>query len=137
MKPGEEIYVTIEPGKMLLIHLDSITEPDEQGKRTIQFELNGMPREIIIADKHITNKIDTVKKADPGKIGEVGATLSGSVVKILVAKGQQIKKGEPILVTEAMKMETTMTSPIDGTVTSIETKAGKRIESGDLLLVIE
>lgn len=137
MKPGEEIYVTIEPGKMLLIRLDSITEPDEQGKRTIQFELNGMPREIIIADKHITNKIDTVKKADPGKIGEVGATLSGSVVKILVAKGQQIKKGEPILVTEAMKMETTMTSPIDGTVTSIETKAGKRIESGDLLLVIE
>lgn len=137
MKPGEEIYVTIEPGKMLLIHLDSITEPDEQGKRTIQFELNGMPREIIIADKHITNKIDTVKKADPGKIGEVGATLSGSVVKILVAKGQQIKKGEPILVTEAMKMETTMTSPIDGTVTSIETKAGKRIESGDLLIVIE
>ena len=98
---------------------------------------NGMPREIIIADKHITNKIDTVKKADPEKIGEVGATLSGSVVKILVAKGQQIKKGEPILVTEAMKMETTMTSPIDGTVTSIETKAGKRIESGDLLLVIE
>lgn len=137
MKPGEEIYVTIEPGKMLLIRLDSITEPDEQGKRTIQFELNGMPREIIIADKHITNKIDTVKKADPEKIGEVGATLSGSVVKILVAKGQQIKKGEPILVTEAMKMETTMTSPIDGTVTSIETKAGKRIESGDLLLVIE
>ena len=137
MKPGEEIYVTIEPGKMLLIRLDSITEPDEQGKRTIQFELNGMPREIIIADKHITNKIDTVKKADPGKIGEVGATLSGSVVKILVAKGQQIKKGEPILVTEAMKMETTMTSPIDGTVTSIETKAGKRIESGDLLIVIE
>lgn len=137
MKPGEEIYVTIEPGKMLLIRLDSITEPDEQGKRTIQFELNGMPREIIIADKHITNKTDTVKKADPEKIGEVGATLSGSVVKILVAKGQQIKKGEPILVTEAMKMETTMTSPIDGTVTSIETKAGKRIESGDLLLVIE
>ena len=137
MKPGEEIYVTIEPGKMLLIRLDSITEPDEQGKRTIQFELNGMPREIIIADKHITNKIDTVKKADPEKIGEVGATLSGSVVKILVAKGQQIKKGEPILVTEAMKMETTMTSPIDGTVTSIETKAGKRIESGDLLIVIE
>ena len=137
MKPGEEIYVTIEPGKMLLIHLDSITEPDEQGKRTIQFELNGMPREIIIADKHITNKIDTVKKADPEKIGEVGATLSGSVVKILVAKGQQIKKGEPILVTEAMKMETTMTSPMDGTVTSIETKAGKRIESGDLLIVIE
>lgn len=137
MKPGEEIYVTIEPGKMLLIRLDSITEPDEQGKRTIQFELNGMPREIIIADKHITNKMDTVKKADPEKIGEVGATLSGSVVKILVAKGQQIKKGEPILVTEAMKMETTMTSPIDGTVTSIETKAGKRIESGDLLLVIE
>ena len=137
MKPGEEIYVTIEPGKMLLIRLDSITEPDEQGKRTIQFELNGMPREIIIADKHITNKIDTVKKADPEKIGEVGATLSGSVVKILVAKGQQIKKGEPILVTEAMKMETTMTSPIDGTVTSVETKAGKRIESGDLLLVIE
>ena len=43
-------------------------------------------------------------------------TLSGSVVKILVKKGQSVTKGEPLIVTEAMKMETTITAPIGGIV---------------------
>lgn len=137
MKPGEEINVFIEPGKMLLIRLDNVTDPDEKGNRTLQFELNGMPREIIVKDSHVEDKAGTAKKANPDVEGEVGATLSGSVVKILAEKGQKVKKGDPIMVTEAMKMETTMTAPIDGTVATIETKAGSRIESGDLLMIIE
>lgn len=137
MKPGEENHVFIEPGKMLLIRLDNITDPDEKGNRTLQFELNGMPREIIVKDGHVEDKVGTAKKANSDVEGEVGATLSGSVVKILAEKGQKVKKGDPIMVTEAMKMETTMTAPIDGTVAAIETKAGSRIESGDLLMIIE
>ena len=55
----------------------------------------------------------------------------------IAEKGGHVKKGEPVIVTEAMKMETTITSPVDGIVSEIHVKAGSRIESGDLLMVIE
>ena len=137
MKPGEEIRVDIDEGKMLLVKLDNITKPDGEGNREIQFELNGMPREIKVHDKHVAETAVTARKADKDIAGEVGATLSGSVVKLLVDKGASVKKGDPIIVTEAMKMETTITAPVDGIVSEIHVKAGQRIESGDLLMVIE
>lgn len=137
MRPGEEIRINIDEGKMLLIKMDNITKPDGEGNRIIQFELNGMPREIKIHDKHVVESAVTARKADADVIGEVGATLSGSVVKLLVEKGSSVKKGEPVIVTEAMKMETTITAPTDGIVSEIHVKAGQRIESGDLLIVIE
>lgn len=137
MKPGEEVRVNIEEGKMLLIRLEDITKPDLNGDRLIRFELNGMPREIKVHDKHVATANVEVRKADKDVIGEVGATLSGSVVKVLVKEGQNVKLREPILVTEAMKMETTITAPKEGTVSEIVVKAGTRISSGDLLLVIK
>lgn len=137
MKPGEETRIMVEEGKMLLVKLDSITKPDAEGNRLVRFELNGMPRELTIHDNHVTDSAVTVRKADPDVPGEVGATLSGSVVKLLVEKGSSVKKGAPVVVTEAMKMETTITAPADGIVSEIHVKAGQRIESGDLLLIIE
>lgn len=137
MKPGEEIRVNIDEGKMLLIRMDGITKPDGEGNRRIQFELNGMPREIKVHDKHVAESAVTSRKADKDVIGEIGATLSGSVVKVLAEKGSHVKKGEPVIVTEAMKMETTITSPADGIVSEIHVKQGQRIESGDLLMIIE
>lgn len=137
MKPGEEVRVNIEEGKMLLIRLEDITKPDLNGDRLIRFELNGMPREIKVHDKHVATANVEVRKADKDVIGEVGATLSGSVVKVLVKEGQHVKLREPILVTEAMKMETTITAPKEGTVSEIVVKAGTRISSDDLLLVIK
>ena len=137
MKPGEEIRVNIEPGKMLLIKMEDMTKPDLNGDRLIRFELNGMPREIKVHDKHVATANIEVRKADKDIVGEVGATLSGSVVKVLVEKGAHVKKGDPVLVTEAMKMETTITAPRDGIVSEIVVKAGTRISQGDLLVVIE
>ena len=137
MKVGEEIRINIDEGKMLLVRLDNVTKPDLEGNRELQFELNGMPREIKIHDAHVAESANTSRKADKDVPGEVGATLSGSVVKLLVEKGSSVKKGDPVIVTEAMKMETTITAPMDGIVSEIHVKAGQRIESGDLLMVIE
>ncbi len=137
MKTGEEIYVTIEQGKMLIIRLDSIERPNANGDRLIHFELNGMPREIFVHDVNMAVTASKSRKANEDVPGEVGATLSGSVVKVIVEKGAAVKKGEPIIVTEAMKMETTITAPKDGIVSEIEVSAGSRIESGDLLMIIE
>ena len=108
-----------------------IGEANEDGIRTIFFEFNGLPREIDIKDRNVKSTNVTRKKADKTNPGEIGATLSGSVVKLLVEKGQAVEKGTPLIVTEAMKMETTIAAPISGIVSQIHVAAGSRIESGD------
>ncbi|WP_302172334.1 pyruvate carboxylase [Megasphaera elsdenii] len=136
MKKNEEVHVEIEEGKDLIITLINISDPDDSGIRTITFMFNGAEREIQVQDKSVDMKTVTRRKADPDKAGDIGATLSGSVVKVLVTKGQKVKKGEPLVVTEAMKMETTITSPIDGTVGEIYATKGQAIISGDCLLEV-
>ncbi|MBP2667792.1 MAG: purK, partial [Firmicutes bacterium] len=61
-------------------------------------------------------------------------TMSGSVVKVMVQTGAKVKKGTPLVATEAMKMETSIQAPIHGFVKEIFVKPGDSIESGDLLL---
>ena len=136
MKKNEEVHVEIEEGKDLIITLINISDPDDSGVRTITFMFNGAEREIQVQDKSVDMKTVTRRKADPDKAGDIGATLSGSVVKVLVTKGQKVKKGEPLVVTEAMKMETTITSPIDGTVGEIYATKGQAIISGACLLEV-
>lgn len=136
MRKNEEIHVEIEPGKDLVITLVNISDPDESGMRNITFMFNGAEREITVQDKSVDMKTVTRRKANPDKIGDIGATLSGSVVNVLVSKDQKVKKGEPLVVTEAMKMETTITSPIDGVVKDIFVSKGQPIISGDCLVEI-
>lgn len=137
MTPGEEIEVELEKGKVVIIRLIHISEPDENGRRTVSFEFNGMPRELEIADKNVKTQGIARKKAAKENPGEVTATLSGSVVRVLVEKGQSVTKGTPLVVTEAMKMETTIAAPVGGIVSVIHVQAASRIESGDCLLEIE
>lgn len=137
MIPGEEIKVEIEQGKVLVIKLDHITEANAAGMRTVTFEFNGLPREIEIKDRNAKITAVSRKKADKSKLGEISASLSGSVVKLLVEKGQSVEKGTPLIVTEAMKMETTLSAPIAGIVGTIHVNAGERVESGDCLLEID
>lgn len=136
MIPGEEVVVEIDQGKTLVIKLDHISEADAKGMRTVHFDFNGLPREISVKDRNVKATVKSRKKADKLLPGEVGASLSGSVVKVMVEKGQAVKKGAPLVVTEAMKMETTISAPIDGIISTIYVVAGDRIESGDCLVEI-
>ena len=125
MTPGEVIKVEIEQGKVLVIKLDHISEANAAGMRTVFFEFNGLPREIEIKDRNAKTTTVTRKKAEKGNMGEIGASLSGSVVKVLVEKGQSVTKGTPL------------SAPISGIVSAIHVAAGERVESGDCLLEIK
>ena len=59
------------------------------------------------------------------------------MLRVQVEPGTVVKQGDPLMVTEAMKMETTLTAPVDGLVKEVLVKAGSRIQSGDLLVVIQ
>ncbi|KGL37732.1 pyruvate carboxylase [Listeria sp. SHR_NRA_18] len=136
MRLGETVEVELEKGKTLIIKLNSIGEPIADGTRVIYFELNGQPREISVQDFNVQSTVVTRRKIDTTNPEHVGATMTGSVIKIVAEKGQEVKKGDPLLITEAMKMETTIQAPFDGKVNAIFVTDGDVIESADLLMEV-
>ena len=137
LRLGEEIEVEIEHGKTLIIKLVSISKPQPNGNRIVYFELNGQPREVMIKDRNIKTATAARRKADKDDIHQIGATMPGTVVKVLVSEGEKVKKGDHLLITEAMKMETTVQAPFDGTVKAIYVESGDTIEKDDLLIELE
>ena len=137
MKRGEEIAVEIEPGKSLILKFQTTSDPHPDGTRTVFFDLNGQPREVVVRDRSLIAVTASRLKADPAHPGHVGAPIPGSVSSVAVEVGQVIKKGERLLVMEAMKMQTTVYSPVAGKVTQKLVNAGQQVDSKDLLLVIE
>jgi len=72
--------------------------------------------------------------AGPGT--EIRAPLSGSVIEILVAVGQKVNDGDPVMILEAMKMETEIRANASGTIQSIAINKGDSIQSDQSLMVI-
>jgi biotin carboxyl carrier protein len=71
-----------------------------------------------------------------GSSGVVKALMPGRVVRVLVAKGEAVRKGAGLLILEAMKMENEITAPADGTVDELFVQPGQTVESGAELLHI-
>ena len=134
MKPGQEISVEIEPGKTLFIRLVNIGAVDAEGKRAVNFELNGMVRQLAIVDRSAKPTIKARQKADPAKPAEVGAPIPGLVTALAVSVGAKVGKGDKLLTLEAMKMQTTIYAPTDGVVDEICVQNGDALESKDLIL---
>ncbi len=137
MRLGEEIEVVIEQGKTLIVKLVSIGEPQSNGTRVVYFELNGQPREVIVKDESIRNVIAERPKADKSNEKHIGASMPGTVLQVVVDKGERVKKGDHLIITEAMKMETTVQAPFDGIVKQVHVSNGDTIGTGDLLIEME
>jgi len=137
MQRGDEIAVELEPGKALVIKFLTVGEPHPEGFRTVFFELNGQPREVNIRDKSLEVKVAAAPKADPAKPGEIGAPIPGVVSTVAVELNQVVKKGDRLLVMEAMKMQSTVYAPVEGKVTQVLVQPGRHVEAKDLLLVVE
>jgi pyruvate carboxylase len=134
MKAGQEISVEIEPGKTLFIRLVNIGAVDAEGKRAVNFELNGMTRQLSIVDKSVKPTVKARVKADATKSNEVGAPIPGLVTVVSVSVGAKVVKGDKLLTLEAMKMQTTIYSPCDGVVDEVCVRVSDAVESKDLLL---
>lgn len=134
MRIGETIEVNIEKGKTLIITLDQIGDPDIEGNRVLFFNLNGQRREVVVKDTNVKSQVMMKEKAEPTNKGHVAATMSGSVLDCLVQPGDTVEKGQALLITEAMKMETTIHSKRNGVVKRVLVTSGEPIQSGDLLI---
>ncbi|MBD1380947.1 pyruvate carboxylase [Metabacillus arenae] len=137
MRLGEEIEVEIEQGKTLIVKLVSVGEAQTDGTRVVYFELNGQPREVIIKDESIKSSVAVKMKADRANQKHIGASMPGTVIKVLVEKGEKVDKGDHLIITEAMKMETTVQAPYTGQIKDIFVSNGEAIQTGDLLIEME
>jgi pyruvate carboxylase len=135
---GEEIEVQIDHGKLLFIKLIGIGEADDEGRRNVFYELNGMPRESQVLDKSLAPKNAVTKpKGDSKDPLQVVAPMPGMVTDLAVGVGTKVKAGDPIITLEAMKMLTTISANTDGTVTEILVKKGDAVSTEDLLARLE
>ena len=133
LEPGEEISITIEEGKTLFIKLLHVGEPDENGIRSLTFEINGKARTTLVHDKSVKGEVKTREKADPSNDLHVGAPIPAIISSIATSVGKTVSKGDKIAVLEAMKMQTTIYASTDGTIDELLVKVGDSVESKDLI----
>jgi biotin carboxyl carrier protein len=74
------------------------------------------------------------RKAKTTEAGNLTATMPGQVVKVLVSEGDSVKRGQPLIIVEAMKMEMRVAAPADGQVVKLLVSTGQIVERGQRLL---
>jgi pyruvate carboxylase len=136
LRLGEETVIEVEPGVSLYVSLETISEPDDHGIRTVMISLNGQVRPVSIKDEAIKVTVVTAEKADPSTAGHIGAPFSG-VVTLGVQEGDRVAEGQTVATIEAMKMEAGISATREGVVARLAIPTTQQVEAGDLLLVIE
>lgn len=136
LEPGQETAVEIDPGKTLIIKLNAIGAVHSDGTRQVYFELNGLARQVTVRDQSaVTDEKERVK-AEPSNPSHIGAPMPGKVLKVFVKPGDEIKVGDILMVTEAMKLETNVKARCDGKVLEVKFEEGEKVEKDDLLVVL-
>ncbi len=134
LRKGEETTIKIGEGKELIIKFIEMADPDPAGNRILTFEVNGMLREITVLDRKLEVITDRKLQADKSNPCHLGSGIPGTVEKVLVKEGDEVKVNMPLMVVEAMKMETTIVSKVDGKVDKLYVKQGDRVNNEDLLI---
>ncbi|KAI9821609.1 MAG: pyruvate carboxylase [Thelocarpon impressellum] len=134
---GEEFHVELQKGKVLILKLLAVGPLSEQtGQREVFFEMNGEVRQVAVDDKNAAVENLRRAKADSADSSQVGAPMSGVVVEVRVHEGGEVKKGDPVAVLSAMKMEMVISAPHSGAVGALQVKEGDSVDSQDLICKI-
>jgi pyruvate carboxylase len=133
LEPETEHTVELEPGVILLITLEAISEPDERGYRNVMATLNGQMRPVSVRDRSVTTDVKAAEKADRSDQRHVAAPFAG-VVTLQVGEGDAVEAGQTVATIEAMKMEASITAQRAGKVARLAIGKVQQVEGGDLLL---
>ncbi len=137
MALGETNKINIEDGKTLVIRYLGLGDQNDDGTRTVNFELNGMRREVAVPDKRAAVKGKTVVLADPEDKSQVGSSIPGMVSKVNVKPGDVVEENQVLAVIEAMKMETSVVARMAGIVDQVLIKEGSSVKAGELLITLK
>ena len=107
-------------------------------KKIFALKINGNPYQIQLADEfdQLVNQLG-LSVVSSQKVEDVKAPMPGLVLEVAAEIGQEVKKGDPLLILEAMKMENVIKSMGDGTVKAIHIKQGEALEKGQLMIEME
>lgn len=134
---GEEFHIELEPGKVLILKQLAVGPlSDETGQREVFYEMNGEVRVVTIDDNKAAVENTSRPKADPGDSSQVGAPMAGVVVEVRAKEGTEVKKGDPVAVLSAMKMEMVISAPHTGKVSEMHVKEGDSVSGSDLVCKI-
>lgn len=140
IKKDKNILSFVFRGKKYSFEIDKNQEnvylKDSHGNQT-QGLVSG---DLIWIDGMRFEKQSSRKKRRGVQEASAGGLLSpmpGKILKVMVASGDQVTKGQALLVMEAMKMEHTLKAPYDGLVSKLPYKVGDQVQGGEELLILE
>ena len=137
MALGETNKINIEDGKTLVIKYLGLGDHNDDGTINVQFELNGMRREVAVRDPNASEKTRQVVQADESDPRQVGASIPGMVSKLHVQPGDTVEENQVLMTIEAMKMETAVTARTAGKVREIRVKEGQAVKAKELLILLD
>lgn len=149
-RDGDKVFATVdgrsyeleasepEPNVFLLKHEGKVYEvyvlPEAIGTSRVRIGPNEF--EITVHDPKRLRGSGSGHEHGEG-LAEIKTAMPGKVVRVLVEPGTEVKKGDGVIVVEAMKMQNEMRSPKDGVVKDIKASEGSTVNTGDLLVIIE
>merc|ERR1712127_886099 len=135
MSEGDEVEIDLRRGETVIVKLASIQPAREDGKRTVQFEVNGERWFTSVTDQSIGQDADQRRKAEGPN--EVGSPMPGVIVGLMVKEGDVIAEGDPLATLSAMKMETVIPATASGVVKYIPVTLGDKVEGDELIAEID
>lgn len=99
-------------------------------------ELKTIELDDVLYETTLTKKFENRSPWEKHHIGDVLSALPGTVIEVFVKPGEQVQKGEVLLIQEAMKMQNRVLAPIAGVINEIDVKEGDKIAKNHLMLKI-
>jgi len=127
----------IAPGRYSIVHGRKVFDVFVEGSNNGQFQVLFPDRQISL-ELLDPRKLKSLRHRHAEADGEIAISspMPGKVVRLLVALGQNVERGQGLIVVEAMKMQNELKAPRGGTLKSINALEGKTVNAGEELMVI-
>lgn len=128
------------PGRWHFIHdgrsFQVEVEQADYANKYFELRIDGFRHRVRLSDPYdvLVQRLGLAKKA-VHQANDIKAPMPGLIREILVAPGQAVQAGDPVLILEAMKMENLIKAPGDGTVAEIKALAGTPVDKGQVLVL--
>jgi biotin carboxyl carrier protein len=131
-QPEPGVYLFKHEGR---IYEASVSKPSASGEPH-KVRLRGRETEVRIIDPKRLRGAGSAQDHGDG-LAEIKTAMPGKLVRVIAEAGAEVKKGDGIVVVEAMKMQNELKSPKDGTVREIKAKEGQTVAAGEVLATVE
>lgn len=124
-------FQIIHNHKTFTAHLVDI----DQESKTFKLQLNGKIIELSLKDKmDLLLEEMGIDALDQNQLNDIKAPMPGLIIEVMVKVGDEVKKGDQLLILEAMKMENVIKSPGDGVISAIKANKGDSVEKNQLII---